>query len=77
MQAYYFTEDVRHVLAVARNEAAALGHEYVGCEHMLLGLFADNGAGSAVLRNLGVDLAQTAQTLARAETLRLLGNDNV
>jgi ATP-dependent Clp protease ATP-binding subunit ClpC len=35
---YNFTEAVRHTLQAAREEAIALGHEYVGTEHILLGL---------------------------------------
>ncbi len=38
-------------------EAIALGHNYVGCEHLLLGLLAEPyGAGGEVLRALGVEL---------------------
>src|SRR5262249_52541620 len=38
-------------------EAIALGHNYVGCEHVLLGLLAEpDGAGGEVLRRLGVEL---------------------
>ena len=38
MNGYNFTERVRKVLAMAREEAARLHHEYVGTEHILLGL---------------------------------------
>jgi len=55
MRGYNFTEEVRQVLSRARTEAAQLGHEYVGSEHLLLGLIADSeGAGVAVLSNLGL-----------------------
>jgi ATP-dependent Clp protease ATP-binding subunit ClpC len=38
-------------------EAIALGHNYVGCEHLLLGLLAEpDGSGGEVLRGLGVEL---------------------
>ena len=37
MNGYNFTERVRKVLAMAREEAARLHHEYVGTEHILLG----------------------------------------
>ena len=38
MNGYNFTERVRKVLAMAREEAARLHHEYVGTEHILAGL---------------------------------------
>jgi ATP-dependent Clp protease ATP-binding subunit ClpC len=44
VQAYNFSEPMRRVLAFAREEAIRLNHEYVGTEHMLLGLVRD-GAG--------------------------------
>jgi ATP-dependent Clp protease ATP-binding subunit ClpC len=56
MNGYNFTERVRQILAAAREEAARLRHEYVGTEHILLALLADEGGVSAaVLTNLGVD----------------------
>ncbi len=57
MNGYNFTERVRKVLAMAREESANLRHEYVGTEHILLGLI-DEGEGVAatVLQNLNVDL---------------------
>ena len=56
MMGYNFTERVRKVLAYAREEANALQHEYVGTEHVLLGLLREgNGVASTVLQNLGID----------------------
>ena len=56
MNGYNFTERVRKALQLARQEAVALRHEYVGTEHILLGLVAEGGgvAGKA-LTNLGVN----------------------
>jgi ATP-dependent Clp protease ATP-binding subunit ClpA len=55
MNGYNFTEHVRKVLAQARVEAAGLHHEYVGTEHILLGIARQNeGVATAVLNNLGV-----------------------
>ena len=46
MDRYDFTEHVRTALAAVRKEASRLGHEYVGTEHMLLGLIrAGDGLG--------------------------------
>ncbi|HEY6828137.1 MAG TPA: Clp protease N-terminal domain-containing protein [Gemmatimonadaceae bacterium] len=57
MNGYNFTERVRKVLAMAREESANLRHEYVGTEHILLGLIDEGqGVGATVLQNLGVDL---------------------
>ena len=57
MNGYNFTDRVRKVLQMAREEAARLHHEYVGTEHILLGLIRE-GDGNAVkiLRHLDVDL---------------------
>jgi len=56
MGGYNFTERVRKVLALAREEAGRLRHEYVGTEHILLGLVREGeGVAAAVLRNLHVD----------------------
>jgi ATP-dependent Clp protease ATP-binding subunit ClpA len=60
MDGYNFTERVRKILARSREAAARLHHEYVGTEHILLGLIADEeGVSAAVLQNLGVDLERT------------------
>lgn len=63
MNGYNFTERTRHVLTLAREQAASLGHEYIGAEHILLGLIAEGeGVAAVVLQNLGVDLERLAQT---------------
>jgi ATP-dependent Clp protease ATP-binding subunit ClpC len=54
---YNFTDRVRKVLAMAREEAIRLQHDYVGTEHVLLGLIREGeGVAAAVLSNLNVDL---------------------
>ncbi len=56
---YNFTDRVRKVLAMAREEAIRLQHDYVGTEHILLGLIREGeGVAAAVLMNLNVDLEQ-------------------
>jgi len=56
---YNFTDRVRKVLAMAREEAIRLQHDYVGTEHILLGLIREGeGVAAAVLTNLSVDLDQ-------------------
>jgi ATP-dependent Clp protease ATP-binding subunit ClpC len=54
---YNFTDRVRKVLAMAREEAIRLQHDYVGTEHVLLGLIREGeGVAAAVLTNLAADL---------------------
>ncbi|GMR13067.1 MAG: ATP-dependent protease ATP-binding subunit ClpC [Gemmatimonadota bacterium] len=56
---YNFTDRVRKVLAMAREEAIRLQHDYVGTEHILLGLIREGeGVAAAVLTNLSIDLDQ-------------------
>jgi ATP-dependent Clp protease ATP-binding subunit ClpA len=53
---YNFTDRVRKVLQVAREEAVRLRSEFVGPDHLMLGLVREGeGAGLAALQNLGVD----------------------
>jgi ATP-dependent Clp protease ATP-binding subunit ClpC len=59
---YNFTDRVRKVLAMAREEAIRLQHDYVGTEHILLGLIREGeGVAAAVLTNLAVDLEQVQE----------------
>jgi|GEM_PF-3827280 len=52
-----FTERARKVMALANQEAQRFNHEYIGTEHILLGLVKEGtGVGPNVLKNLGVDL---------------------
>lgn len=56
MNGYNFTERVRKVLQFSREEALALNHEYVGSEHMLLGLCREGeGVAVAAIQNLDID----------------------
>jgi ATP-dependent Clp protease ATP-binding subunit ClpC len=64
MNGYNFTDRVRKVLQMAREEAARLHHEYVGTEHILLGLIREGeGVAAAVLANLSVDLEEIQQKI--------------
>jgi len=57
MNGYNFTDRTRKVLQMAREEAARLHHEFVGTEHILLGIVREgNGVACAVLTNLDADL---------------------
>ena len=54
MNGYNFTERVRKVLAMAREEAARLHHEYVGTEHILLGLIREGEGVAATVTGTSV-----------------------
>jgi len=52
-----FTERARWVLALAQEQARRLGHNYIGTEHILLGLVREkNGMAANILSNLGIGL---------------------
>jgi hypothetical protein len=52
-----FTDRARKVMALANQEAQRFNHEYIGCEHILLGLVKEgSGVAANVLKNLDCDL---------------------
>ena len=52
-----FTDRARKVMALANQEAQRFNHEYIGTEHVLLGLVKEgSGVGATVLKNLEVDI---------------------
>src|SRR5476649_2135073 len=52
-----FTDRARKVMALANQEAQRLNHEYIGSEHILLGLVREgSGVGATVLNSFNVDL---------------------
>ena len=52
-----FTDRARKVMALANQEAQRFNHEYIGTEHVLLGLIKEgSGVAANVLRNLEIDL---------------------
>ena len=67
-----FTPRAKKVLELSMEEASALGHNYIGTEHLLLGLIKENeGIAAQVLLNLGVKLEDV-----REEVLDFLGADS-
>jgi ATP-dependent Clp protease ATP-binding subunit ClpA len=61
-----FTEPARQVVVLAQDEARALGHGYIGTEHLLLGILREeDGLGARVLRSLGVTVDETRVRVAR------------
>ncbi len=61
-----FTKRARRVLTLAQEEAQRLNHNYIGTEHLLLGLVREeNGVAVRVLRDLGVDPRQIRERVER------------
>ena len=61
-----FTKRARRVLTLAQEEAQRLNHNYIGTEHLLLGLVREeNGVAVRVLRDLGVDPKQIRERVER------------
>src|SRR5258707_6889140 len=59
-----FTERARKVLRLAQEEAQRFQHNYIGTEHLLLGLVReDEGVAAKVLHNLGVDLQKVRSSV--------------
>jgi DNA-binding transcriptional regulator YhcF (GntR family) len=62
---YNFQDDVRQMLAHARTEAMRLGHDYIGTEHMLLGMLRTEGCrGAGLLAELGLSLDRVRSDVA-------------
>ncbi len=67
-----FTPKAKKVIELAMDEARRLGHNYIGTEHLLLGLIKEGeGVASHVLMNVGLDLNKV-----RAEVIKLLGSSS-
>ena len=61
-----FTKRARRVLTLAQEEALRLNHNYIGTEHLLLGLVREeNGVAVKVLRELGVEPGQVIRAIER------------
>jgi ATP-dependent Clp protease ATP-binding subunit ClpA len=83
-----FTDRARESVVLAQDEAGLLRHNYIGTEHLLLGILREGaGVGARVLDRLGVDLERTRSDVRRvvggppvgapddAEALRAIGID--
>ena len=63
----HFSGPAANALELAVTEATAFGHNYVGCEHLLLGLIAEpDGVGGQVLRSVGGELRLVRRAVAAA-----------
>jgi ATP-dependent Clp protease ATP-binding subunit ClpC len=64
-----FTERARQVVVLAQEEARALKHNYIGTEHLLLGLLGEEeGLGARALESLGITLEE-----ARGQVAQIVG----
>ena len=73
-----FTERAQKVILLAQEEAKRLNHDYLGTEHILLGLVAlGEGVAATVLINLGVDLEKVRKAVEKivgvGESVLVLG----
>lgn len=67
-----FSERVQEVIRLSREEALRLGHDYIGTEHLLLGIIRENhGVAIRILLNLGVDLPALKKTIE--DTVKISG----
>jgi len=61
-----FTERARKVMSLARQEAQRFNHDYIGTEHILLGLVQEgSGVAASVLKNLDIDLKKIRQEVEK------------
>ena len=73
-----FTENAQKIILIAQEEAKRLNHDYVGTEHILLGLSAIDGTVShKILTQLGVSFRKVRQEIEKmvgiGDTIMLLG----
>jgi len=62
-----FSPQVKDVISFSREEALRLGHDYIGAEHLLLGLIREgDGMAIKVLKSLGVDTSKLRRTIEEA-----------
>jgi ATP-dependent Clp protease ATP-binding subunit ClpC len=67
-----FSNRVQDVIRLSREEALRLGHDYIGTEHLLLGVIREGeGIAVKILRNLGVDLYKLKKAIE--DTVRAAG----
>ncbi|MBC8369311.1 MAG: ATP-dependent Clp protease ATP-binding subunit [Planctomycetes bacterium] len=66
-----FTQRARKVMGFARREAQELNHEYIGTEHILLGLIREgNGVAAGVISSLGINLEAMRKEVLKNLTVR-------
>lgn len=59
-----FSPRVKEVITYSREEALRLGHDYIGIEHLMLGMIRDgDGVGMRLLKNLGIDMNELRKNI--------------
>jgi len=67
-----FSDRVQDVIRLSREEALRLGHDYIGTEHLLLGLIREGeGIGARILKNLKIDLFSLKQKIEESTLPRV------
>lgn len=70
-----FSPRVKDVITFSREEALRLGHDYIGCEHLLLGLIREGeGMAIKILKSLGINLGELRKSVE--SSVRGSGNVN-
>lgn len=73
-----FSPRVKDVITYSREEALRLGHDYIGIEHLMLGMIRDgDGVGMRLLKNLGVDASDLRKNIELNLTPGLRKNNNL
>jgi ATP-dependent Clp protease ATP-binding subunit ClpC len=71
-----FSNRVKEVISLSREEALRLGHDYIGTEHLLLGMIREGeGVAVSILKKLGVPMDELRASIERA--VRGTANHNV
>lgn len=73
-----FSPRVKDVITYSREEALRLGHDYIGIEHLMLGMIRDgDGVGMRLLKNLGIDAAELRRSIEQNLTPGLRKTNNL
>ena len=66
-----FTPRVKDVIKFSREEAMRLGHDYIGVEHLVLGMIREGeGLGVKILKNLGVNLLELRKKIEKTISIK-------
>ncbi|HEX8547767.1 MAG TPA: ATP-dependent Clp protease ATP-binding subunit, partial [Cytophagaceae bacterium] len=70
-----FSNRVKEVISLSREEALRLGHDYIGAEHLLLGMIREGeGIAVSLLKKLGISLEELRQSVEQATRGTASGN---
>ncbi|MBK9283456.1 MAG: ATP-dependent Clp protease ATP-binding subunit [Sphingobacteriaceae bacterium] len=73
-----FSPRVKDVITYSREEALRLGHDYIGIEHLMLGMIRDgDGVGMRLLKNLGVDSQELRRSIEQNLTPGMRKSNNL